>query len=413
MAAAQDMRREPPGEHGARALAARGDGGASVERFGRYELRHLLASGGMASVHLAVTAGSAGFQKVLAVKRMHPHLAHQPAFVEMFLDEARIASHVDHPNVCAVLDFGDVGGEHFMAMELLIGEPYGKLLARLFKRPAEERMRARRLLAHLLADACEGAHAAHELRSPEGEPLHVVHRDISPHNLVVTYNGVIKVVDFGVARAAQRFHQTTTGTVKGKFGYMAPEQMRGQPVDRRADVWSLGVVLWESLAGCSLFRRATQSETVLAVMNGRVPSLTALDPSIDPALDAIARRALAMDPADRYPTARAMGRALRAWAAQHGGLADAGELAAWMRHLFPGGLEARQQLVRRALARPLPGAPAPAVAGGDPPPSHSTVVGRQPSSPDAARARNRGSLVWPLLGAAVLGAAAAFVLTTV
>ncbi|MFW5925314.1 MAG: serine/threonine protein kinase [Myxococcota bacterium] len=375
--------------------------------FGRYVLRHKLASGGMASVHLAVTQGSAGFQKVFALKRMHPHLAQEPGFVAMFLDEARIAARIDHPNVCAVFDFGEVDGEHFMAMEFLMGEPYGKLLARLLRQPPVERDRARALVAHLIADACEGLHAAHELRSPEGEPLQVVHRDISPHNLVVTYAGVLKVVDFGVARAAQQFHQTTTGTVKGKFGYMAPEQMRGGDVDRRADVWSLGVVLWESLAGCSLFRRATQSETVLAVMDGRVPPLAEFDPGIDPELDAIVRRACATAPADRYPTARDLGRALRQWSSSRGGAPDAGEVADHVQRLFPHGVEEKRALVQRVLTESSRDGAPKAPANAAEPISHSTVVGR--SGSEAMPDRPRWRVALPLLVAAALGAAGAVV----
>jgi eukaryotic-like serine/threonine-protein kinase len=321
---------------------------------GRYELRHALGTGGMASVHLALVRSSEGFHKAFAVKRMHPHLAQISGYAAMFIDEARIASRIEHPNVCAVVDFGEVDGELFMAMELLMGEPFGRLLARLGRLSPDQRSGARPLMVSLLADACEGVHAAHELETPEGVPMRVVHRDISPHNLVVTYDGVMKVLDFGVARSAGQRHQTVTGEVKGKFSYMAPEQMRGEAVDRRADVWSLGVVLWETLAARPLFRRGNQSETILAVLSGEVPSLTGVEPAVDPELDAIVRRALSPDPSHRYPTARALARALRGWVAGCTAPIDAGHTAQWMAHLFPEEQEAQRQRLRALLDAPPP-----------------------------------------------------------
>jgi eukaryotic-like serine/threonine-protein kinase len=379
---------------------------------GRYELRQPLGTGGMASVYMAVTRSSSGFHKPFALKRMHPHLAQDPTFAAMFFDEARIASSIVHPNVCAVVDYGEVGGELYMAMELLVGEPFGLLLARLRSLPAADRARAHPVVVSLLADACEGLHAAHELEGPGGERLHVVHRDISPHNLMVTYDGVMKVVDFGVARAAGQRHHTTTGEVKGKFSYMAPEQMRGEPVDRRADVWSLGVVLWEALALRPLFRRTSQTETVLAVIAAEVPSLHALDPSIDPALDAIVQAALAPDRGHRYATARDLGRVLRSWALQSQPGMDAGYVAEWMRCLFPQELAAKRERIRELLEpsgiTPVPtDAPAETSAV----PSQSMVVGRPLARARGAReALGVGVALGALLvvaGVAMLGRIAA------
>jgi eukaryotic-like serine/threonine-protein kinase len=378
-------------------------------RVGRYELRQALGTGGMASVHLAVARSGGGFHKAFALKRMHPHLAQIDAYAAMFIDEARIASRIDHPNVCAVVDFGAEEGEYFLAMELLVGEPFGKLIARMQRLPDAQRQAARAMLVSLVADACEGVHAAHELETPDGQPMQVVHRDISPHNLLVTYDGVMKVLDFGVARAVGQRHQTVTGEVKGKFSYMAPEQMRGEVVDRRADVWSLGVVLWEALAARPLFRRASQSETVLAVLAAEVPSLVELVPGLDASLDGIVRRALSIDPSTRYPTARAMARELRTWVAAQGAPPDAGHVAHWMVGLFPEERTAKRQLLRDVMEAPGGGelTPSVEVRHGDAPsvPSESKVVQRREGSgsseaPTRRWLGRRGHLVWPTVACA-------------
>jgi serine/threonine-protein kinase len=227
---------------------------AAPERIGRYELCFELASGGMASVYLARAEGSPGFEKLVALKRIHPHLADERGYVEMFLDEARIASRITHANVCSVFDFGESDGEYFIAMEYLVGEPLSRVQRRVVVN-AEQRtsplLPAR--MARIIADACEGLHAAHELRDASGESLNVVHRDVSADNLFITYDGAAQVVDFGIAHARQRLHQTEAGQVKGTFPYMAPEQMTAAVVDRRVDVWALGAVLWELLALRRLF----------------------------------------------------------------------------------------------------------------------------------------------------------------
>lgn len=194
----------------------------------------------MASVWVARTTGDGGFVHVCAVKRVHPHLAKQKQFVDMFLDEARIAARIQHPNVCRVFDFGLVEGVPYLAMEYLAGVSFSAVLACLSREPHPNRLVA---TCALVSEAAAGLHAAHELLDPNGAPLDVVHRDISPQNLFLTFDGVVKVVDFGIASARDKVHETQTGEVKGKFAYMAPEQMRGGRVDRRADVWSLGVVL--------------------------------------------------------------------------------------------------------------------------------------------------------------------------
>lgn len=280
--------------------------------FGRYRIFSKLASGGMATVYLARTEHTSGFEKLVALKVIHEHLAEDEAFVHMFLDEARIAAGIDHPNVCTVFDFGEQDGVHYLAMEFLLGEPIKRVLRAVARRKDREEIRQLPYyIARLIAEACEGLHAAHELHGPRGEPLHVVHRDVSPENIVVTYDGGVKIVDFGVAKAAERIHETKVAKIKGKFAYIAPEQLRNEGVDRRSDVWGLGVCLWEALTLRRLFRRDSDASTLSAVLFDDIPAPSAVSPWVPVELDAIVLRALTRDREGRYRTARAMGQDLR------------------------------------------------------------------------------------------------------
>ena len=335
---------------------------AIVERFGRYELCVELASGGMATIYLARATGAEGFFRLFAVKRIHPHLAKEQAFVDMFLDEARIAARIDHPNICQVLDFGREGGTSFIAMEYLSGEPLSRVQGAIARGQAPEwSERIVPIAATLVAEACEGLHAAHELRDLKGEPLHVVHRDVSPQNVFLTFDGVVKVVDFGIASARDKVHETDVGEVKGKFAYMAPEQMLGAGVDRRADVWALGVMLWELLTTKRLFRRETQAETIAAVQHDPIPAPSSVRPGVPAAIDAIALRALERDRERRYPSARALGRDLVEAVRELGDPIGRTALADWMDALFPDGRARRAQLVELAAeAGPAPASSAPA-----------------------------------------------------
>lgn len=328
------------------------------ERLGHYRLRHQLATGGMATVYLAVPDGATSPDEIVALKRVHPHLAAQRSFVEMFLDEARLGSQIAHPNVCRVLDWGRAGGSYYLAMEYLRGEPFARVMRKLRGLGQSDASAVPVLAARLCAQAARGLHAAHELTDEQGRALDVVHRDVSPHNLFVTYDGQVQIVDFGIARARGRLHQTETGTIKGKFAYMAPEQMVGMPVDRRADVYSLGVVLWELLAGRPLYRRKTESETVLAVTKGHAPPLAEVAPDVPAELAAIAERAIAREPSLRQATAREFADALERWLQREGGHCDGAEVAAWMHVLFPGASARAQELAASLLAIPEAGPPA-------------------------------------------------------
>jgi serine/threonine-protein kinase len=327
-------------------------GAAVPYRIGPYELCFELASGGMASVYLARTEGTPGFQKLVALKRIHPHLAGEADYIEMFLDEARIGSRITHPNVCSVLDFGEADGEYYIAMDYLVGEPLSRVHRRVISNGEQREsplLPAR--MAAIIAQACEGLHAAHELKDKDGESLHVVHRDVSGDNLFVSYDGEIQVVDFGIAHARQRVHHTEAGQVKGTFPYMAPEQMTAAVVDRRVDVWALGAVLWELLTLRRLFLRDTDVDTMFAVLSSEVPPPSHHRSDVPPELDEIVLKALQRSPDKRWQTAREMGKALRRFLVRRQGLVGPPELAEWMAELFPDGEARKRKLMEIARMR--------------------------------------------------------------
>ena len=316
--------------------------------FGGYRVMHEIASGGMAGVWLGQKSGPGGFSQLAALKVIHPHLARNPAFVEMFLDEARIASHISHPNVVRVLDFGEANGTYYLAMEFIMGETWS-VTRKTLRRQHEARHQIPGILAYVLTRACEGLHAAHEALDYDGLPLDIVHRDVAPQNIMVGYDGSVRVLDFGVARAADRIHATRDGSVKGRYSYMAPEQMVGSPVDRRADVWSLGVILREGLTSQGLFRRETDAETILAVTQLPFPEWPE---GIPPQLRAVADRALSRDPSARYPTAREMGMDLTRYLNAQPEPLHVSGLSERMKVLFHRQIEAKRQLVQRTHSSP-------------------------------------------------------------
>jgi serine/threonine-protein kinase len=308
----------------------------------------------MAKVYLARSVGPAGFEKLVALKRIHDHLSDQPDFVDMFLDEARIASQINHPNICTVFDFGHTDGVYFIAMEYLLGEHTSRLLRRAASR--EGLLESARWIdnaVYVVAQACDGLHAAHELRDASGEPLEVVHRDISPHNLFVGYDGSVKVVDFGIARATNRLHTTQAGTIKGRYAYMAPEQARGMPIDRRADLWSLGVVLWELLTGRRLFKRDHEAETIMALISDPVARPSELNPAVPKALDDVVLKALDRETEGRFVTAREMSKALRRFLASQPEPVGGPELAELMEELFGADREERIRFIDEARTMPV------------------------------------------------------------
>src|SRR5579863_7198360 len=229
---------------------------------GRYELIGELARGGMGTVYLARHAGEAGFQRLFAIKALHPHLAEEKEFVDMLHDEARIAARIHHPNVVAVVDLGVQAGLHYVVMEYVEGPSFGTL----FKRNRENRCPPELVIA-IVVDALEGLHAAHTLTDDEGEQQHLVHRDVSPQNILVGTDGVGRITDFGIAKAETRITSTRPGTRKGKLLFMSPEQITGTTViDRRTDIWAAGAVLWGALAGAPLFKGENDAATMHNVL---------------------------------------------------------------------------------------------------------------------------------------------------
>jgi hypothetical protein len=274
-------------------------------RLGRYELVRHLATGGMGDVHLARMVGPAGFQRWVVVKVLLPELAPSARYRDMFLDEARLAARLAHANVCEVLDLGEEAGTYYIVMPYLDGVP----LAALMQRPAALPVAAyRRLIAGVIAQACDGLHHAHQLAGDDGAPLGVVHRDVSPSNVMVLRDGVAKVVDFGIAKSRGSAGVTEKDVIKGKPAYMAPEQLAGGAIDRRADVFCVGILVWEALAQRPLFARPSSILSAKAVLDEPAPGLEA--DGVPAALAAVVARALAKEPYRRYETAAALRAAL-------------------------------------------------------------------------------------------------------
>ena len=279
-----------------------------MARLGGYTIVRKLAKGGMAEIYLARSLGPEGFEKLVVLKRILPRYAENPKFVQLFLDEAKLAASLDHPNVVHVYDMGQVDGHYFFTMEYVHGQDTRSILR---KASHLEGHQVPVGIAVLIARSMASAlHHAHERKRPDGAARDIVHRDVSPSNILVSYDGAIKLADFGVAKAASSSVRTRTGALKGKVGYMSPEQARGMMIDRRSDVFSLGVVLWELLAMRRLFKTDNDLATIQAIINTPPPSLSALRDDCPPELDRIVRKALEKEPATRYQSAQLLQRDL-------------------------------------------------------------------------------------------------------
>ncbi len=319
--------------------------GAGTYFLGRYRVVDDLGIGGMASVHLARMDGPGGFQKWVAVKKIHSHLVEDMSFVQMFLDEARVAARISHPNVAAVFDLGKHKDTYWIAMEYLHGEPLREVMRR-----TEELGTAMppEIACRVIADAAEGLHAAHELVGKNGEQLGLVHRDVTPHNLFVTYDGVTKVVDFGIAKFNSRTNVTRAGTLKGKLAYMSPEQVHGEAIDRRTDIFALGVVLWELTTGQRLFRMENDIDTLAKVQECNVPPPSSLVRGYPIDLENIVMTALAKKRGDRFRTARELSRALQSLLMRRGLFIVSDEVATYVRSIFTDRIETRDAHLRWA-----------------------------------------------------------------
>ncbi len=307
---------------------------------GRYRVVDEIGVGGMASVHLARADGPGGFQKWVAIKRIHRHLAEDETFIRMFLDEARIAARISHPNVAQVFDLGKHRDTYWIAMEYLHGEPLREIM-RAVEEGGAPHMTSQ-LAAKIVADAGEGLHAAHELRDKDGKLLNLVHRDVTPHNLFLTYDGAVKVVDFGIAKVAGRLSTTRAGTLKGKLAYMSPEQVRGVAIDRRTDIFALGVVLWELTTGRRLFRMDSDLETLERVQACVVPPPSSIVEGYPGELEIIVMRALAKDPEKRFQSTRDMSRALQQYLMRAGSFVGSEEIGTYVKHVLSDRFQKRE-----------------------------------------------------------------------
>jgi serine/threonine-protein kinase len=292
----------------------------------------------MATVYFGRLVGAVGFSRSVAIKQLHPQFARSPEFVAQFLDEAQLTARIRHPNVVSVLDVVAREGELFVIMEFVEGEPLSRLV-RFAREPMPIPIASAILIQVLL-----GLHAAHEATTENGEPLEIVHRDVSPQNMLVGVDGSSHILDFGVAKAASRVHTTENGQIKGKLSYMAPEQLRGADLDRRVDVFAAGIVLWELLTGQRLFARNDPGATVAAVLNGEIKPPSQFRPEISSPLDALVLRSLAACVDDRFASAREMAIALEACAPPASSL----KVGAWVESVAGDSLRERAQRLREA-----------------------------------------------------------------
>lgn len=314
--------------------------------FGKYEVLARLATGGAASIFLARQPGAAGFTKLVALKTLLAERSQDEDFVAMFLDEARLAARLNHPNCVQIYDLGRVKGVYYISMEYIFGETLWNLLTTVTKLktplpPAH--------VAAIIASVCDGLHHAHELKDTQGRPYHLVHRDVSPQNVMITFEGQTKVVDFGIAKAETGRAPTIAGIVKGKFSYMSPEQITGSAVDRRSDIFSLGIVMFECLASRRLYRGDTPEEIAKLILEHRAPRLRDVVPDIPLPLDEICATALSRHASKRFQSAQQMADALRVYLDEVRHNQGASHLARLMVERFGGMIEERRQVYESAL----------------------------------------------------------------
>src|SRR4051812_26990328 len=316
--------------------------------FCKYELVSRLAAGGMAEIFLARTKGIQGFEKYLVIKRILGHRTQDPEFVRMFLDEARVAATLDHPNIVQIYDVGHVDNEYFIAMEYLRGHNLIEIV-----RAGAKLGYAKPPLEHVvstLTQCCAGLHYAHEKRDFEGRSLEIVHRDVTPQNVVVSFDGSVKVVDFGIAKAATREVETLAGTLKGKIGYMSPEQCRGAQVDRRSDIFAVGIILFELTTGKRLYHERSDFDTLKKIIEGPVPSPRDLLPFYPAFLNAIVVRCLQKNADDRYQTARDLHADLDAFARDNQLVTGTVPLSQYMERIYADELATHKSADAAAMA---------------------------------------------------------------
>ncbi|MFH2005731.1 MAG: serine/threonine-protein kinase [bacterium] len=314
--------------------------------FGRFELLMEMNQGGMATLFLSRIKGPEKFEKLLAIKKIHPHLARRREFINMFLDEARLAALIQNPHVATIFDMGKVGQSYYLAMEYVHGQNLTDILRSVAR---QRRSLAWPVVARIVADAAAGLHAAHELKSPDGTPLGVVHRDVSPQNVLVSYEGHVKVVDFGIAYAAERVGQTDAGVLKGKVAYMSPEQTYGVGLDRRSDIFSLGILLFEAVCQRRLFKEDNDAASLMKVREAIVPSPRTINPQIPVELERIILKALAKDKAERFSTASELAEQLEELMVTEGQGVSHHKLSKMMNRLFYDKKKLKDRQIKEAL----------------------------------------------------------------
>ncbi len=311
---------------------------------GRYELVHLIGQGGMGEVYLAKITGAAGFEKPCIVKTILPALLKDSQFLDRFHHEAKVLVHLVHSSIAQVYDMGEANGTYYMALEYVAGVDVAYLAEQARNQGQPIPVPVALYLGQKVA---EGLGYAHRKTGSDGLPLGIVHRDVSPHNVMVSYEGEVKVIDFGLAKSAARSKYTLPSTVMGKLGYMSPEQARAEPVDHRSDIYSCGVMLWELIAGRPLISHGTVGEMMAAMGNPQVPALHELRPEVDPAVDAVVRRALAPQAKDRYSRADDLARALNEQLLRASTSLGAEEVGNFVKALCPEAFSAQRKLISR------------------------------------------------------------------
>jgi len=356
---------------------------------GRYEVLMPIAEGGMAAVWAARMKGSRGFQKVVAIKTMLPDLSDDTDFEAMFYDEARLVARIRHPHVCEMIDLGDEDGMLYIVMEWVDGDT----LFTLNRRAKHKGGIPLPLLLRIASDASAGLHAAHELKDEQGKPLGLVHRDVSPQNIMISFDGIVKLVDFGVAKAAGRMHETrVAGVMKGKVPYLSPEQLASGKVDRRSDIFSLGIVLYAMVSGRHPFRAQEDSKTIENICTRAPVPLRELVPDTHPELEAIVLKALEKNPAERWQTCAEMQRALDHLLGSMGTTVTDGDVAAFLRDTLGDIIEERRAALKEAIRKADGRAPSTSGAGAQKPrakssgPLPATFEGILPVSLDDAPA---------------------------
>ena len=360
-------------------------------QYGKFLLLDRIARGGMAELYRAKIIGSQGFEKLVAIKKILPHLADQEEFVSAFIDEARLAAFLQHRNIVQIFDFGEMAGSYFISMEYLSGLPLRTLLNR---REAAGGQLPLGIALFIVSELCAGLDYAHNLKNFAGDPLDIIHRDIGPQNVFITYDGQVKLIDFGIARAASHNSATGAGSLKGKIAYMSPEQASGQAIDRRSDLFSAGIILYELLSGRHLYTGEDAKQLLARAASASFLPAREACPELPVELSAILDKALAREPADRYQSAEALRNELADCARLLDAQTSARELAELLRHCFTEEVAAEEEALRAAASVELPPAEELLATGASPLDQTLFLPGEQPPPPPARR--------WPILLLAAL-----------